>query len=107
LWKRFAFSAEPRTIIGGRDFYATPAISPDGSTLSFLAWDLPWMPWDGCELFVAGFNADAEAGEPVLLAGRDGEESIWQPTWSSTGVILFVQGAGELATVPATGGVRL
>jgi dipeptidyl aminopeptidase/acylaminoacyl peptidase len=82
-------SAEPRTIVGGRDFYATPAISPGGSALSFLAWDLPWMPWDGCELFVASFTDDAEVGTPVLLAGRDGEESIWQPTWSPTGDLVF------------------
>jgi dipeptidyl aminopeptidase/acylaminoacyl peptidase len=82
-------SAAPRTIVGGRDFYATPSVSPDGSALSFLAWDLPWMPWDGCELFVASFTADAEAGAPTLVAGRDGEESVWQPTWSPTGDLVF------------------
>jgi dipeptidyl aminopeptidase/acylaminoacyl peptidase len=82
-------SAEPRTIVVGRDFYATPAISPDGSLMSFLAWDLPWMPWDGCELFVAPFDAEARVGDPRLLAGNDGEESIWQPTWSPAGDIVF------------------
>jgi dipeptidyl aminopeptidase/acylaminoacyl peptidase len=82
-------SAGPRTIVGGRDFYATPAISPDGSTLSFLAWDLPWMPWDGCELFVAPIDAEAQVGEPTLLAGADGKESIWQPTWSPDGDLVF------------------
>jgi dipeptidyl aminopeptidase/acylaminoacyl peptidase len=82
-------SAEPRSIAGGRDFYATPAISPDGSTLSFLTWDLPWMPWDGCELFVASIEGESQVGEPVWLAGRAGEESIWQPTWSSAGDVVF------------------
>jgi dipeptidyl aminopeptidase/acylaminoacyl peptidase len=82
-------SALPRTIVGGRDFYATPAISPDGGTLSFLAWDLPWMPWDGCELFVASLSPEAQMGEPALVAGRDGDESIWQPTWSPAGDLVF------------------
>jgi hypothetical protein len=27
--------------------------SPRTVRLCFLAWDLPWMPWDGCELHVA------------------------------------------------------
>ncbi len=78
-------SAEPRTIASGRDFYATPRLSPDGSRLAWLAWDLPWMPWDGCELFVADLAADASLGAMRLVAGRGGEESIWQPAWSPTG----------------------
>jgi sugar lactone lactonase YvrE len=41
-------SAPPRTIAGGRDFYSNPRISADGRRLCFLAWNLPWMPWDGC-----------------------------------------------------------
>jgi dipeptidyl aminopeptidase/acylaminoacyl peptidase len=78
-------SQEPRVIAGGRDFYAGPRISPDGARLCWQAWDLPWMPWDGCELFVADLGADATLGEPRLVAGRDGEESIWQPVWSPWG----------------------
>jgi hypothetical protein len=42
-------SAEPMAIRAGRDFYSTLRISPDGSMLCWLEWDLPWMPWDGCE----------------------------------------------------------
>jgi dipeptidyl aminopeptidase/acylaminoacyl peptidase len=76
---------EPRTIASGRDFYATPRPSPDGSRLAWLAWDLPWMPWDGCELFVADLAAGATLGAPRPVAGRDGEESIWQPAWSPAG----------------------
>jgi dipeptidyl aminopeptidase/acylaminoacyl peptidase len=82
-------SAEPRVIAGGRDFYSNPRISPDGTRLCFLAWDLPWMPWDGCELFVAGLAPDGTLGDPELVAGRDGEESIWQPEWSPSGDLVF------------------
>ena len=51
-------SPEPRVIVGGRDFYSNPRVSPDGRRLCFLAWNLPWMPWDGCELHVS----DARVG---------------------------------------------
>ena len=82
-------SAEPRVIASGRDFYSDPRISPDGTKLCFLAWDLPWMPWDGTELFVADLAADGTLGEPRHVAGRGGEESIWQPTWSPGGELYW------------------
>lgn len=82
-------SAEPRVLASGRDFYAGPRPSPDGRRLAFLAWDLPWMPWDGCELLVADVAAEGSLGEPVVVAGRSGEESIWQPEWSPDGDLVF------------------
>jgi dipeptidyl aminopeptidase/acylaminoacyl peptidase len=83
-------SAEPRVIRSGRDFYATPRIAPDGSSLCWLEWDLPWMPWDGCELFVAGLSGDATLGGVRQVAGRAGEESIFQPAWSPAGDLHYV-----------------
>ncbi|MBA2741461.1 MAG: S9 family peptidase [Actinobacteria bacterium] len=83
-------SAEPRVIAGNRDFYSSPRASPDGMLLCFLAWNLPWMPWDGCELFVADLGADGTLSEVELAAGKDGEESIWQPEWSPSGDLVFV-----------------
>jgi dipeptidyl aminopeptidase/acylaminoacyl peptidase len=82
-------SAEPRVIASGRDFYSNPRISPDGNRLCFLAWDLPWMPWDGCELYLADLAPDGALGEPELVAGKCGEESIWQPEWSPGGELVF------------------
>ncbi|HUF01338.1 MAG TPA: prolyl oligopeptidase family serine peptidase [Gaiellaceae bacterium] len=82
-------SAEPRVLAGGRDFYSTPRISPDGTRLAFLAWNLPWMPWDGCELFTAELAPDGTLGELTHVAGRDGEESIWQPEWSPDGDLVY------------------
>ena len=69
-------------VVGGRDFYSPPRISPDGSRLCFLAWNLPWMPWDGCELHVADLAADGSVANVEHVAGEDGDESIWQPEWS-------------------------
>jgi len=82
-------SAEPRVIAAGRDFYSNPRISPDGARLCFLAWDLPWMPWDGCELHVADLASDGELTGVTHVAGIDGEESIWQPEWSPSGELVF------------------
>jgi dipeptidyl aminopeptidase/acylaminoacyl peptidase len=82
-------SAEPTLLAGGRDFYSNPRISPDGTRLSFLAWDLPWMPWDGCELFVADLSAGGALSGVTHVAGRDGEEAIWQPEWSPAGDLVF------------------
>ena len=80
---------EPMPIARGRDFYANPRISPDGTRLCFLAWNLPWMPWDGCELFVAELSSDGTLADITHVAGRDGEESIWQPEWSPSGDLVF------------------
>ncbi len=82
-------SAEPRMLASGRSFYAAPRLSPDGGQLSFLAWIFPWMPWDGCELWVADLATDGSLGPSRLVAGRDGEESIWQPTWSPDGDLAW------------------
>jgi dipeptidyl aminopeptidase/acylaminoacyl peptidase len=81
-------SRDPWIVAGGRDFYAAPRVSPDGTKLSFLSWDLPWMPWDGCELWVARL-ADGKLDGTTHVAGRDGEESIWQPEWSTAGDLVF------------------
>ncbi len=82
-------SRDPLTIAGGRDFYSTPRISPDGRRLSWLSWNLPWMPWDGCELWVADLASDGSLSDERRVAGRDGQESIWQPSWSPAGDLVF------------------
>jgi dipeptidyl aminopeptidase/acylaminoacyl peptidase len=77
-------SAEPRVIAGGRDFYAAPRVSPDGSRLAWLCWDHPRMPWEGCELWVAGADG---SGARRVAGGR--EEAIVQPAWSPDGALHF------------------
>lgn len=82
-------SVEPRIIADGRDFYATPRIASDGHRLAWLTWDLPWMPWDGCELWVADLAPDGPLAHPTRIAGEVGVESIWQPAWSPAGDLVF------------------
>jgi dipeptidyl aminopeptidase/acylaminoacyl peptidase len=82
-------SSEPRTIAYGKDFYAYPRPSPDGSRLTWLAWDNPQMPWDGTEVWQASLASDGTLANEVKVAGGP-DESIFQPDWSPSGMLHFV-----------------
>jgi len=81
--------ADVRILVSGHDFYSSPRISPDGSQLSWLAWNHPNMPWDGTELWLAGIGDDGDIVAPVKIAGGP-SESIFQPSWSPGGDLYFV-----------------
>ena len=80
---------EGDVLVSGSDFYGYPSVSPDGSTMAWLSWDHPNMPWDGTELWTANILEDGSPGEPLKVAGMSGE-SIFQPEWSPDGVLYFV-----------------
>jgi dipeptidyl aminopeptidase/acylaminoacyl peptidase len=73
----------------GADFYASPALSPDGKRLAWLQWSHPNMPWVGTELWLADIAADGSLASHRRVAGGD-SESIFQPQWSPDGVLYFV-----------------
>jgi dipeptidyl aminopeptidase/acylaminoacyl peptidase len=73
----------------GRDFYASPHLSPDGSQLAFLAWDLPDMPWDSAALYLAKLGSDGGLGRPRKIAGGD-RTCVFQPEWAPDGTLTFV-----------------
>jgi dipeptidyl aminopeptidase/acylaminoacyl peptidase len=74
----------PETVlVEGADFYAAPALAPDGERLAWLAWDHPDMPWDGAALFMG-----APGTTPVRLAGGAGS-SVVQPGWTADGRLVF------------------
>jgi dipeptidyl aminopeptidase/acylaminoacyl peptidase len=81
--------APPAVVAAGRDFYASPRLSPDGGRLAWLEWDHPNMPWDATELRVAEFAAGGLASVPATVAGGPAE-SVFQPEWSPEGVLHFV-----------------
>ena len=75
-------------LMQGHDFFASPALSPDGRQLAWLAWDHPNMPWDGTGLWLAEVGADGSLGAPRRVAGG-ARESIFQPAWSPRGELHF------------------
>lgn len=75
-------------LVSGRDFYASPCLSPDDSYLAFISWNHPNMPWDGTQLSIAEINPDGSLGEAKCIAGGV-NESICQPQWSPDGVLYF------------------
>jgi dipeptidyl aminopeptidase/acylaminoacyl peptidase len=82
-------SEEPRVIAHGRDFYAAPRPSPDGTRLAWLAWDHPHMPFEGTDLCVGELAGDGFCTNARRVAGS-ATESIFQPEWSADGELFFV-----------------
>ncbi|MBX3313101.1 MAG: S9 family peptidase [Actinobacteria bacterium] len=82
-----------RVLGAGADFVHTPAVSRDGSTVAWIRWDHPRMPWDGTELVVARVERDGDgaptgAADAVVVAGG-AEESIVQPGFLADGSLVF------------------
>lgn len=84
-----ADGSEQTILAEGKDFYASPRLSPDGKQLAWIGWNHPLMPWDGTELWVAAVLADGSLGEVHQVAGGE-EESIFQPEWSPDGVLYLI-----------------
>ncbi|RIK08822.1 MAG: peptidase [Acidobacteria bacterium] len=80
------------TATSGADFYAYPRPSPDGRHLAWTSWNQPNMPWDGTELWVAQIEESGNLANPVKVAGSR-HESIFQPSWSPAGDLVFVSDA--------------
>ncbi len=79
----------PGTIlVSGRDFYAAPRLSPDGTALAWMEWNHPHMPWDGAELWTAPIGKDGSIERPTHVAGGDRESAV-QPLWSPDGILHF------------------
>ena len=85
-----ASGADPGVImVSGHDFYSSPRLSPDGTRLAWLAWDHPHMPWTACRLYLAELNDHGRpTGPGRVIAGAEGEESIFQPEWAPDGSML-------------------
>ncbi|HEX5159106.1 MAG TPA: S9 family peptidase [Ktedonobacterales bacterium] len=76
-------------LVDGTDFVSTPRLNPDGSRLTWLAWNHPNMPWDGTALWVAEIAADGSLANAQQIAGGQ-NESVFQPTWSPDGELYFI-----------------
>jgi dipeptidyl aminopeptidase/acylaminoacyl peptidase len=77
--------SEPEVLVSGPDFVAAPRLGPDGTTLAWLQWNHPSMPWDDTQLVVR----DLETGEETVVAGGPGE-SVLEPRFEPDGSLLFL-----------------
>lgn len=87
-------------LAGGSDFVASPRVSPDGTTLVWVAWDHPSMPWDATSLR-AGTLTTTDGGPALtdvrtlagVALGEPGEQSLMQPGWTPDGRLVVVSDA--------------
>ncbi len=77
-----------QVIVSGTDFVSSPALSPDGSQLSWLQWNHPNMPWDGCELWYSDVEENGTLRNIHHVTGGE-SESIVRPRWNNTGLPVF------------------
>jgi dipeptidyl aminopeptidase/acylaminoacyl peptidase len=82
-----------RILASGADFFHAPRISPDGSTLAWIEWHHPNMPWDGAELWRAPFDPLAgevhAAGKAELVSGGPAEVTQ-APEFGADGTLWFL-----------------
>jgi len=81
-------SGDVSVLAAGNDFYSTPRISPDGTTLAWVEWPHPNMPWDGTELRLATFGPGGSLAGPRTIAGSR-HEWVSEPKWSPDGILHF------------------
>lgn len=77
-----------KKIAEGADFYASVAISPDEKKIAFLSWNHPHMPWNETQLWIGELEDNAIIN--LYLVAGEQQESIFQPSWSSTSILHFV-----------------
>ena len=85
-----SYNESGTVLASGRNFYASPRLSPNGRQLAWLSWNHPNMPWDGTELWLGDLNEDGTHLSNVTLVAGGLEESIFQPEWSPSGELYFV-----------------
>jgi len=76
-----------QTIASGEDFYASPAVSPNGKHLAWISWSHPDMPWDKTRLWFADIDDTGQTSHSRILL--DEECSVFQPQWSPDNKLYF------------------
>jgi dipeptidyl aminopeptidase/acylaminoacyl peptidase len=70
------------------DFVGEPHISPDGTEVAFLTWNLPYMAWEESCIKVGGFAPNGSLSDIQSLPHRPGESHA-QPIWSPGGKLFY------------------
>lgn len=78
---------KPEVLVEGNDFYSEFRMSEDGTKCCWLTWNLPNMPWDYTELWIADITS-AGLENSHKIAGGNGE-SINSPVFSAKNDVFF------------------
>ncbi len=84
-----ATGGEGSILFEGTDFISSPRLSPDGTSLAFVTWDHPNMPWDVTSLHVGALTEDGDLDEITELS-QPVPGAISQPKWAPDGKLYFV-----------------
>ncbi len=80
-------------LLQGCDFYAGPRLNSTATQLCWQSWNHPNMPWDGNQLWLANFNAEAAPEQRLknrqCIAGGN-DISTFQPQWSVDDILYFI-----------------
>ncbi len=80
-----------RELVSGADFYASPQLAPDGTTLAFVSWDHPNMPWDDTTLNVGTFDAGGMVATVRVVCGDKQPQAAMAPRFSpADGKLYFI-----------------
>lgn len=79
--------ATVEALVGGSDFVAHPALSPDGHRLAWIAWNHPDMAWDRAELRVGEL---VEGRVPTWTTVAGATSSPLQPTWTADDELVYL-----------------
>jgi hypothetical protein len=76
----------------GNDFYATPALSPNGNFVAFTTWNHPSMPWYTTTIGIQ--KLDGTTGEPIqgqlLTVPSLLPSSIVEPRWWTDETLVYM-----------------
>jgi hypothetical protein len=76
-----------RVLAEAAGFFGSPR--PAAGMLAWTWWSARDLPWDACELWVAGYEPGAEIGDPMRVAGGP-DESATEPRWGPDGMLYFL-----------------
>jgi dipeptidyl aminopeptidase/acylaminoacyl peptidase len=97
-------AAVESVLMSGHDFYGSPSIHPDGTSVAAATWDHPDMQWDFSRIEVVRLERveDRVTGREMLRpleeawlpeGGGPLTTSVGQPMWGKDGRLVFVSDA--------------
>ena len=93
---------EGDVLVSGSDFYGYPSVSRDGSTLAWLSWNHPNMPWDHTELWTADIGEDGSLGPATQVAGQLGRVDLSAGVVTGRPAVLRFRPYRVVESIPTT-----